>query len=357
MTDTTKPAAQAVAKPHKAPSKASIDTAQDELANLQYKLGRAQVAAMLSAGQAKADKAALGELEILVEAKRQAVETMVETFTNPHRPEPAEALQAIREKLGNVDQANGPGMPGDPVVAASKIHDGGMVKPGASYLVGEFRPSAIAPAKPLTAADLDEIKGKGEGEVATIKISHTITADQARRLHDAIHKPHNVEDPESLNWGNPVKAVVVETIENAQPGDVEIPDLEDPADMSPRLCDGVRMDASKVDMALDLDADAAATAAKSIQTATEGRNAFRGKRPPKDPSPGDVWIYPTAAGGPTVEYDASMGWVIVADKGEITEHTRKAVAADFTSDFWEAGEIDAALNHPPRHKRGLFERG
>ena len=52
-----------------------------------------------------------------------------------------------------------------------------------------------------------------------------------------------------------------------------------------------------------------------------------------------------------------MGWVIVADKGEITEHTRKAVAADFTSDFWEAGEIDAALNHPPRHKRGLFERG
>lgn len=143
----------AAAHPHKAPSRASIDTAQDELANLQYKLGRAQVAAMLSAGQAKADKVALADLEKLVQDKRAEVEAMVEKFTNPLTPDPAIALAAIREKIEGVAAK----APADPELPA------GIVESRKAYLVGEQSGESIAPASSA---------------------------------------PKRLQDPESLDWGN-----------------------------------------------------------------------------------------------------------------------------------------------------------
>ena len=245
MNDTTKPAAKAVAIAHKAPSRATIDTAQDELANLNYKLGRAQVAAMLSSGQAKADRAAVEELTALVEEKRQAVEAMVETFTNPTRSDPAVALDAIRSKLGQVDQANAPGAPGDPV-AAAKLHDGGPVKQGVAYMVGEKTGEAIIP-RVVKATVIDSAGDRKDLEI-----------DLDKPIQAGTFKPraYNVEDPESLNWGNDTVAekgtavagvvyetrtgdivgefskaqggvMILGTIENAKPGDVEIPDTAD----------------------------------------------------------------------------------------------------------------------------------
>lgn len=323
MSDPNNPPVKAEAQTYKIPSQSTIDNLRDELAGLQMKLGKAQGKAILSSAQARADKHALDEIQKNAEAKRLELEEMVELFTAPITSDPGAALKAIRERLAPKVEVHvtAPVRPLtlEDLEKVGALFTGGQVKPGSAYLVGENTGEAIVPAaKPLTAADLDEIKGKGE------------VADQddpggqkgftvSGQIAPASFDPKRLEDPDHLDgFTYGVKAVVVEKIENAQPGDVLVAD--------------------------DLEA-------------ARSRNAFRGKRPPKDPSPGDRWIYPTAAGGPTVEYDASMGWVIVADKGEITEHTRKAVAADFTSDFWEAGEIDAALNHPPRHKRGLFERG
>lgn len=195
MNDTTKAAASAVAGAHKTPSRSTIDTAQDELATLNYKLGRAQVAAMLSAGQAKADKAVLEDLTAQVEAKRASLEAMVETFTNPPRPDQAAALEAIREKLrdrsitankvptAQIDQQKAV----DAVIEQPKIRAGsidGALIPGAS-----IEPAAI---KNLTVDEVDALEGRGKAAGA-----------------------------------------VIEAIFNARPGDVEIPDTGEPEPIKP----------------------------------------------------------------------------------------------------------------------------
>lgn len=341
MNDTTKPAAQAVASAHKAPSRATIDTAQDELATLNYKLGRAQVAAMLSAGQAKADKAVLEELTALVEAKRLDLEALVEKFTNPPRPDQAAALEAIREKLSKVDQANGPGMPGDPIVAS-----GGTVKPGLGYLVGEKGPELI-----LGTPSKEKIP-EGEIQAGTITLNHTITADQARRRRYATHRrdhtadadfsaadldeikgkgEYNVEDPESLNWGNEPAAMgkavagvvyatktgeVVGEIRNAQPGDTLVGD-------------GSELEALAVI-----------------------KPSHRGKRPPNPPT-STSWTYPSSRGDVEMEFDELEGWTITVDAGADLAHTRRAVPEDLSTDYWEKGEL-AQIFAEARPKRSLF---
>lgn len=369
MNDTTKPAAKAVAIAHKAPSRATIDTAQDELANLNYKLGRAQVAAMLSSGQAKADRAAVEELTALVEEKRQAVETMVETFTNPTRSDPAVALDAIRSKLGQVDQANAPGAPGDPV-AAAKPHDGGVIKPGVAYLVGEKTGEAIVGARTATPGDTlvgDDLAEGREKHVDIINVSHTITAEQAINRLAHLNRGYNVEDPESLNWGNDTGAPVgafalVDKIENAKPGDVEIPDTSTPEtiealnhathsgpkapDHKPLLNDIWR------DTSVSPPFDRTWNGSR-WSPAFSPVSPHKATRPPLDPVQGATWTYPRSSGDVEMYFDTVEGWLLRLTP---TESRRRAVAEDLSSDFWEKGELEHVLN-AARPRKQLFGRG
>lgn len=387
MNDTTKPAAKAVAIAHKAPSRATIDTAQDELANLNYKLGRAQVAAMLSSGQAKADRAAVEELTALVEEKRQAVETMVETFTNPTRSDPADALEAIR----------------------AKIHDGGVVKPGVAYLVGEKTSDQIRPA----GVDL----AKGPDQVVTIELTNTTTPEQAAKLQDQLRaavnhtltaqggefhgrgkRPPRVEDPEELNWGNdPVAdekgtavagvAYVTKTgeivgeIRNAQPGDVEIPDAAtpgtigefrviEPATATPETINGLNHATHSGPKAPDHkpllnDIWRDTSVSPPFDRTWDGARwapAFppakphKATRPPLDPVQGATWTYPRSIGDITLTFDTVEGWQIIAEAGTEMAHDRRVVASDLSSDFWEKGELEHVLN-AARPRKQLFGRG
>ncbi len=395
MNDTTKPAAKAVAIPHKAPSRATIDTAQDELATLQYKLGRAQVAAMLSAGQAKADKAALVELETLVEEKRLAVETMVETFTNPTRSDPDVALEAIRTKL----------------------HDGGIVKPGVAYLVGEKTGEAIAGVRTATPGDtlVGVDPAKGPDQVVTIELTNTTTPEQAAKLQDQLRaavnhtltaqggefhgrgkRPPRVEDPEELNWGNdPVAdekgtavagvAYVTKTgeivgeirkaqggvmilgeIRNAQPGDVEIPDTASPEPVAPAANHALHTGPTAptfrpllgdiwTDTSITPHLDRTWDGVRWVPAFPPAK-PHKATRPPLDPVQGATWTYPRSSGDITLTFDTVEGWQIIAEAGTEMAHDRRVVASDLSSDFWEKGELEHVLN-AARPRKQLFGRG
>ena len=333
MNDTTKPAAKAVAIAHKAPSRATIDTAQDELANLNYKLGRAQVAAMLSSGQAKADRAAVEELTALVEEKRQAVETMVETFTNPTRSDPSVALEAIREKLA----------PTTPRLVEATVVDSAGV-------VSELSIDLDQPIM-VTAGTFHTRTGDRVGEMRNVQPGDTLTGDGSGKALDPIVA---------------TAAVVVDKIENAQPGDVEIPDTSTPEPIAPASNHGLHTGPTAPTfrpLLGDIWTDTSIT--PRLDRTWDGvrwvpafppAKPHKATRPPLDPVQGATWTYPRSSGDVEMYFDTVEGWQIIAEAGTEMAHDRRVVASDLSSDFWEKGELEHVLN-AARPRKQLFGRG
>ena len=327
MNDTTKPAAKAVAIAHKAPSRATIDTAQDELANLNYKLGRAQVAAMLSSGQAKADRAAVEELTALVEEKRQAVETMVETFTNPTRSDPSVALEAIREKLA----------PTTPRLVEATVVDSAGV-------VSELSIDLDQPIM-VTAGTFHTRTGDRVGEMRNVQPGDTLTGDGSGKALDPIVA---------------TAAVVVDKIENAQPGDVEIPDTADATPPANHALHTGPLGPTYKPLLGDIWTDTSIT--PHLDRTWDGvrwvpafppAKPHKATRPPLDPVQGATWTYPRSSGDVEMYFDTVEGWLLRLTP---TESRRRAVAEDLSSDFWEKGELEHVLN-AARPRKQLFGRG